>query len=171
MPQSDQQFIADLSREDEVGLVLRGHLHIEYELKNLISDVLPFPEYCQWETISYRAKVELALSCGLPIAMRELLQRLGKIRNDFAHDLMAAVDKKWALDTYNALPENFRDGLKTSYLAAGRGPFTKPAQQDARDLLTLILLNARQVIRAAMLNRRQDARRVCGPPLLEQSEN
>ena len=40
MNDTEQQFIADLQREDDVGLVLRGHLHIEHQLIELISVLL-----------------------------------------------------------------------------------------------------------------------------------
>lgn len=85
--------MADLQREDDVGLVLRGHLHVEHQLIELASVFLPFAARCDWGNISYRAKVEFAYACALPEDLKELLERLGSIRNGFAHTLNASLSK------------------------------------------------------------------------------
>jgi hypothetical protein len=46
--ETQEQFLADLQREDDVGLVLRGHLHVEHQLIELISALLPFANDCDW---------------------------------------------------------------------------------------------------------------------------
>jgi hypothetical protein len=56
MCDTEQQFMEDLEREDDVGLVLRGHLHVEHQLIALASVLLPFAARCDWDKISYRAK-------------------------------------------------------------------------------------------------------------------
>lgn len=60
MCNTDRQFRDDLQREDDVGLVLRGHLHVEHQLIELASVLLPFAARCDWGRISYRTKVEFA---------------------------------------------------------------------------------------------------------------
>ncbi len=148
----EQQFIADLQREDDVGLVLRGHLHIEHQLIELASALLPVAERCDWGKISYRAKVELAYGCGLPEDLKGLLIRLGVMRNGltgFAHTL-ASLSKKSVLDLYNALSDRLRDGLKISYKAMGLGELASPSSIEPRDLLTLVYLNALQALKAAV---------------------
>jgi hypothetical protein len=92
-----------LQREDDVGLVLRGHLHVEHQLIELPSALLPVAERCDWGKISYRAKVELAYGCGLPKDLKELLERLGSMRNGFAHTLDVSLSKQSVLDLYNSL--------------------------------------------------------------------
>lgn len=85
MCDTDQKFMADLQREDDIGLVLRGHSHVEHQLIELASAFLPFGARCDWGNISYRAKVEFAYGCALPEDLKDLLERLGAIRNGFAH--------------------------------------------------------------------------------------
>ena len=157
MTDTEQQFITDLQREDDVGLVLRGHLHIEHQLIELISVLLPYAERCDWGKVSYRAKVELAHGYGLPADLKDLLERIGSIRNDFAHTLTASLSKQSALDLYNSLSARLRDGLKGSYQAMGIGQLTSPSSLEPRDLITLILLNARQATKAAV-NRLRDGK-------------
>jgi hypothetical protein len=148
---TDQQFMADLQREDDVGLVLRGHLHVEHQLIELASVLLPFAARCDWGKISYRAKVEFAYGCGLPEDLKDLLERLGSIRNGFAHTLNASLSKQLVLDLYNSLSVRLRDGLKVSYKAMGFEELTSPSSLESRDLLILVFLSARQAIKAAVL--------------------
>jgi len=147
---TEQQFLADLQREDDVGLVLRGHLHVEHQLIELASMRLPFAARCDWGKISYRAKVELAYGCGLPEDLKGLLIRLGVMRNGFAHASDASLSKQSVLAFYNALSDRLRDGLKISYKAMGLGVLADPSNLEPRDLLTLIFLTARQATKAAV---------------------
>lgn len=142
--------MTDLQREDDVGLVLRGHLHVEHQLIELASVVLPFAARCDWGKISYRAKLEFAYGCGLPEDLKDLLERLGSIRNGFAHTLNASVSQRSTLDLYNSLSDRLRDGLKVSYRAMGLGELAGPTSLEPRDLLILIFLNARQATKAAV---------------------
>ncbi len=149
MCDTDRQFRDDLQREDDVGLVLRGHLHVEHQLIELASVLLPFAARCDWGRISYRAKVEFAHGCGLPEDLKDLLERLGSIRNGFAHTLNASLSKQSILDLYNSLSVRLREGLKVSYEAMGLGELTSPSSLEPRELLTLIFLIARQATIAA----------------------
>jgi hypothetical protein len=148
---TDTQFFADLQREDDVGLVLRGHLHIEHQLVVLMSAFLPAAAKCKWGKVSYRAKVELAYGCGLPADVKACLESLGSLRNDFAHTLTATVSRQSVLELYNALSDRLRKGLITSYEAMGLGAMAKPSSLEPRDLLALIFLSARQATKAAAI--------------------
>ena len=153
---ADSKFFQDLQREDDVGLVLLGHIHIEHQLIELISAVLPFPERCDWQKINYATKVTFAHSCGLPERLKEPLTKIGRLRNDFAHKLDAAISTESIMALYNGLPELDRETLKASYHAMGAGNFPGPSKLPARDLLTLILLGVRQAIKAGVLSLRGD---------------
>jgi hypothetical protein len=41
-----------LQREDDIGLVIRGHLHVERQLIELASSILPFAARCDWDDVS-----------------------------------------------------------------------------------------------------------------------
>lgn len=141
----------DLIREDVVGLVLRGQLHIEHQLIELASLFLPEACRCDWGLISYRGKLALAAGCGMPADVIDALRKIGQLRNSFAHTLQADISRKSVQDLYNGLPENVRESLKHSYLATGRGPFSSPSELHPKELLVLILLNLRQFIKARVI--------------------
>jgi len=147
----DQLLYQDLTREDDVGLVLRGHLHIEHQLMEIARTVLPFGDRCDWGMFSYRTKVELAYACGLPQDARDVLLKLGKLRNDFAHKLDASITKQRALDLYNSLSDRHREGLQEAYKVMMEKPIFCPASLEPRDLVTLILLNMHSATKAAVL--------------------
>ncbi len=150
MKNPDEQFSDDLQREDDVGLVLRGHLHIEHQLVDMLSEFLPFADRADWGMVSYRAKVELAYAAGLPEDLKKLLEKIGTLRNTFAHTLSSSITKQVALNLYNSLSEFYRQGLKESYKAMGIGELTSPSSLEPRDLVTLVFINARQAIKAAV---------------------
>lgn len=148
---ADANFYKDLTSEDDVGLILKGHLHIEHQLIELISLTLPFPNRCNLARLSYSAKVELALACGLKEDMRAPLKQIGSLRNDFAHVLGRNIEKKIILDLYNGLSERLKDGLKESHRSIRRGELPNPSEIDERDLLILMIVSLRQTIKAGCL--------------------
>ena len=151
MDPSDLTLSTDLTREDDVGMIVKGHIHIEYQLQQLACRVLPFPERCDWNKIGYRQTVELALACGLPDDMRGTLNALGSLRNTFAHRLDAALEKQRVMDLYNGLSDRLREGLKVAYAATGAKAEFRPVALSGKDLLILIFLSARQAIKAGIL--------------------
>ncbi len=147
---ADQQFLDDLMREDDVGLILRGHLHAEHQLVELLTAVLPMGDRCDWSKISFFAKVESAYGCGLPLDVKDLLAKIGTLRNNFAHRLDAEITKKEVLALYNGLSARHRNVLKGSYKKMNGAEFPKPASLDPRDLLIIVLMCARQATKAAV---------------------
>ena len=147
----DELLYRDLTREDDVGLVLRGLLHIEYQLIEIANAVLPFGERCAWGKFPYQVKVEFAFACGLPREVRSVLLKLGKLRNDFAHKLDAAISKKSALDLYNCLSTKHRTVLQDSYKVMMSESVFSLDTIEPRDLVTLIFLNMHSATKAAAL--------------------
>ena len=144
-----QKLFTDLKREDDVGLVIRGHLHVENQLIDFISNTLLHSEKCDWEKIGYSGKVELVFVCGLFDGMWVILEKLGELRNDFANNLNAIIDPKWVLNTYNGLSAQLKKDLEKSYKTMDLGRLSQQATLDTRDLLVLIFLSVRQAVNAA----------------------
>lgn len=149
-------FDLDLAREDDVGLVMKAHLHIEHQLMEFIELHMPFKERCDWQRVSYAGKVELALAFGIREELRKPLALVGKLRNDFAHNLGARLEEFDSLAMFNGLPPLLHEGTKRSYERVRGTPF-KPSSFDRRDLLVLILLNIRQAVKAAVEHRKGEA--------------
>lgn len=74
-----------LSGEDNLGVVIRALIHMEHELDKFIDKMLLKPDELKLNNFGMRLKV--ALACGLRQDLKKPLQILGKIRNDFAHQL------------------------------------------------------------------------------------
>jgi hypothetical protein len=145
----DSQFIADLQREDDLGLVVRGHLHIEHQLIELAAARLPFASRIDWNEISFRAKLEIAYACGLPEDRKKLISSLNSLRNKFAHRLDATIHKADVVGIYNALSSNIRETIKGAHQKMGLGAFPGPASLEPRDLLIHLFISARQATKAA----------------------
>ena len=150
MVDTDAQFIDDLQREDDLGLVIRGHLHIEHQLIEVASACLPYASRIDWNEISFRAKLEIAYACGLPKDRRQLILRLNGLRNEFAHQLSASIQKTEVVDIYNSLSDTIRSTLKDSFKHMGLGTFPGPAALEPRDLLVCLFMQARQATKAAV---------------------
>lgn len=74
-----------LSGEDNLGVVVRGLIHMEYELDKFIAKMIFKPDELKLNNFGMRLRV--ALACGLRTELKKPLQILSKIRNNFAHEL------------------------------------------------------------------------------------
>jgi RNase H-fold protein (predicted Holliday junction resolvase) len=92
-------FLLALVGEDELGAVVRAHIHIEHELEQFIATVLPRAD--ELGRMDYSAKVRLALACGLPRELKPTLNAIGTLRNKFAHRLGTRLTRKEADDFFN----------------------------------------------------------------------
>lgn len=151
----NQQFANDIAKEDDVGMVLRGHLHIELQLKEFISLFLPFVERCDWKKINYRQKIEFALSCGLPEDMRTPLEKIGGLRNAFAHQLNADIQKKTGIDIYNSVSTRHKNTIELCYKELGRKEPFMLNQLDDKEILQLLLVAIHSAIIAAILEKKK----------------
>lgn len=95
--------ISDLLNEDVLGAVVRAHIHLEQRLRDIIHITVPYPQHIDKMNLEYSQLVELVLALGLKEQYRSPLHALGKIRNKFAHDLSAKLDKNSVDNLYNCL--------------------------------------------------------------------
>ena len=150
MNKNDKVLFAELVREDNIGLVLRGHLHVERKLIAFISRQLLYPERIDWGKIDYTGKVELALSCGLEVDIRPALEHLQTLRNNFAHSLNAKIEPNWVLVAYNGLPRPVKDEVEAAYKALGKQIGGGAATLDTRDLLVLVFICVANAVQAEL---------------------
>ena len=152
---SIQQFSDALAGEDDLGMILRGHLHVEHQLKEFISLFLPFNQKCDWEKIGYIGRVEIALSCGLPEDMRKPLEKINRIRNSFAHELNTVIQKKTVMDIYNCLSQRHNNVVKLCHKELGRKEPFRPSQLDEKELLQILIVSIHSAILAAILDKQK----------------
>ena len=145
----DIKFYKDLETEDDLGFILKAHLNIELQLVKFISSYMTQKEFCDWSKINYSAKLQLAMGFGLHKDLEKPLIKIGKIRNDFAHLLNHKFTDKDAISLFNGLEGTMiHRGVKHSFTKTLDREL-KPKKESCRDLLTVILINLRQAIKAA----------------------
>jgi hypothetical protein len=88
---------AALSTEDDLGKVVRAHIHIEHELQELIFLAAPRPDHIKrFENMEFFEKVQLALVLGLNADLKPALSATGTLRNKFAHRLDMKIGEEEA---------------------------------------------------------------------------
>jgi hypothetical protein len=93
-----------LSKEDDLGVVIRAHIHIEHELYDFMYFAAPSPDQLKdVDEIPFRQKVDVALVLGLNATLKPALNAVGKLRNDFAHRLNTIVDEQRVSDLIRKL--------------------------------------------------------------------
>jgi hypothetical protein len=102
-PYNDDFFRA-LGQEDDLGMVVRAHIHVEAILLEVIglsvarSDELP--------SLRFEQRVDLAVAVGaIDPTDGPALKALGSLRNAFAHKLNTELTAERVNGVYGALPE------------------------------------------------------------------
>jgi len=151
-PDLDPQFIAALMGEDELGVVIRAHTHIEETLNELIELMLPLPQYPKDMGLGYAKKVRLACAHGLKKQHLVPLLTMGKIRNDFAHKLNAKLTKDRVSGLYGSLSPEDRKIVHASYhntksqMLIDKGPDFRKLEPRDQFILIAVSLKAMVVI-------------------------
>jgi HAMP domain-containing protein len=97
------QFLAELDREDDLGMIIRAHIRIEILLNGIVETLAPNPKYIGKLELDYHHTVVLAMLLGLKAGIERPLRALGKLRNDFAHDIDTTMDLSKAKNLYETL--------------------------------------------------------------------
>ncbi len=105
----DEQFLGALLGDDELGLVIRAHIHIESGINELLDVAVPHPK--QLPHLRYEQKLKLACALGLQERLFKPLNILGHIRNAFGHNLNTSISEVNVNDLYGALAEQDRKGF------------------------------------------------------------
>jgi hypothetical protein len=103
--------IENISSDDPLGMVIRGHLYIEAELVALIEDHLPYPHKIDLTRLTFPVKLDLAASMGLfdesgEEDEKEPYYTFNKLRNKLAHNINMEI----SLDDIIMLYEAFHMG-------------------------------------------------------------
>jgi len=112
---TDDRFKADLFREDDLGSVIRVHLHIEHHVNEILNLMIPYPEHLKSLKLDYDGKVNLLCALGAEPSSTKVLKSLGTMRNKFAHNLNFQLDKSNVLNLYETLDSNLKEVLQKSH--------------------------------------------------------
>src|ERR1700704_5206504 len=115
MYETDEKFHAALQGEDELGVVVRAHIHIESRLMNLMELWFVAPEYLSKLALEYEQRVMLAVACRLNPAFASPLKVLGRIRNRFAHKLDSSLDTQQVRNLYEAFSPKNKEVIQQAF--------------------------------------------------------
>jgi hypothetical protein len=158
----EAKIIADLMREDELGMVIRAQIHIETHLLRLIEFLVPYPEDLDKLNLGYFQRVQLAVAMGLSPEQAAPLNVLGSIRNRFAHKLDSRLTKNDAKNLYKALGADDKDIVQKSFERTKEqvspSPSVKFKQLEPKDqfILIVVALRAMLLVEIAEAERRRN---------------
>jgi hypothetical protein len=115
LAERDQAFYAALQGDDDLGIVVRAHIHIEHELQNFITAVAPNPEEVKFSDMDFEATVRLALILGLHAEFKSALNGVGRLRNKLSHRLNMTLGNEEATNLYNSLGPQAKEVVHSSY--------------------------------------------------------
>ncbi len=131
-----------------------SHLYVEAQVDRYLGLVVVESKYLTDIDLSYAKKIDLLCCLGFDAQFRGALKRLGKLRNNFAHDLSSRLTQQSVSDLYNALPDF---GRKATHISIGLlhqalGKSGKPPEYNALSeklKFVLIVLNLERICCAA----------------------
>ncbi|MDM5465464.1 hypothetical protein [Bacillus cereus] len=109
--QAVNKFNEDTKGEDELQVILRGHLYIEHEIEKLLRLELAEPDYIlKNNRLMFANKVNLAVALGLlPKNRKTMYEKLNSIRNNYAHQLDFELDEKHLNGIVSCMDKEVKD--------------------------------------------------------------
>ncbi|MBX9998154.1 hypothetical protein [Priestia aryabhattai] len=112
---SHGELIKDISNQNIPQVVLKGHLHIERALENIIRESFENPNLLLTEKSMFSNKLSLVSALGIvPHEYTVALKYFNKIRNKFSHDLEFKLEEEELAQLVNRLDsktKEFYEGL------------------------------------------------------------
>jgi len=111
-------FFQMLEGEDDLGMIVRAHIHIEHELREFILAAAPKPKEIKFSDFDYAKTLQLALALGLNPELKAGLTALGALRNKFAHRLDMKLSDQHAKDLWTTLTSELKTDMRKAYASA-----------------------------------------------------
>jgi hypothetical protein len=112
---AEQAFVEALFGEDELGVVIRAHIHIEARLFDLLEALVGNPKYVERMGLDFAQRVNLAVALGLKPEHAPALLALGSLRNAFAHRLDTRLSEDRVKSLYDALSSADKHVVQLAY--------------------------------------------------------
>ena len=134
----DKRFSKDLLSEDELGAVIRTHIHIEAGIRQYVEAKVASPTHLP--RLTYEARLRLAIALGFPADYLESLKYLGDMRNSFGHNLDAQITDAMVQALFLKLPDEARIDVVENFKALRPGEdFAKASPKDRFVIIAAIL--------------------------------
>lgn len=144
-----------LKNEDEVGRVIRAHIHIEKLINDFLEIALDKPIHLKPMQLDYFGKVNLSACIGFPEELKKPLLFMGKTRNDFAHNLNQKIDKSRVNDFFDTFSHLHKDEIvntsvnkSLSWVSEGKSW----TNIDAKDKFMVMCFSLYYAIKIAIIN-------------------
>ncbi len=98
------KFYKTLLEEDDVGRVIRTFIYIETLLFYFIGRFLASSDHIKGTEFTFEHKIKIALALGLTPELGKSIKAFGNLRNKFAHNLEASLEKDTVGNLCNTLP-------------------------------------------------------------------
>ena len=112
---SEAAFVRALFGEDELGVVVRAHIHIEAKLLELLELLVGDPKYLERMDLDFGQRVNLAVALGLKSEHAPAPSALGTLRNAFAHRLDAQLSEDRVNNLYETLSAGDKEIVQLAY--------------------------------------------------------
>ncbi|MGH7965648.1 MAG: hypothetical protein ACRERD_28175 [Candidatus Binatia bacterium] len=109
----DASFLEALFGEDELGAVVRAHIHIEAQVNSLLDLMVPYPAHLP--RLRYEQNARLVCALGLAEESFAPLKVLGDIRNRFSHKLDTKLTDGMVKELYDAFSATDRQTILDAY--------------------------------------------------------
>jgi hypothetical protein len=151
-------FDKDLAREDDLGSVIRAHIHIESELNTIVETLAPGKEHLRRLGLDFDQTVTLALVLGFDPTWAPALRALGNLRNKFAHQLHTCLDAPVVNSLYESLSPEGKSCVQATFAALKKdNELLKPASRfvdlDSKGRFQLIAIAIRSGLHAWQIRR------------------
>ena len=110
-------FIDALNSEDDLGMVVRAHIHIEHELRDFVTSAAPRPDQVKFP--NFDGTLRLALVLGLDARLKPALNAVGKLRNKFSHRLGMKLGSQEVNDLFATLSPQHKKMMQEIYKKQG----------------------------------------------------
>ncbi|MGA3038170.1 MAG: hypothetical protein ABSE64_11885 [Vulcanimicrobiaceae bacterium] len=108
---AEQRFFTSLVADDDIIVVLRGHLYIEADINDLLEACFP-GSAALIEDLTYEQKVRrLRKSTTIPSDIATLLKAVGELRNSFAHSRDRTLTQVDDDRFFGAMSEYYKPGV------------------------------------------------------------
>jgi hypothetical protein len=143
-----------LNGEDDLGAVIRAHIHIESLLNNLIESHFEFPEQLKKLNLEFHQKIIIAQAIGLKPEYATPLSALGTLRNNFAHRLDTKLGKNEIESLYKSFKGDDKQIIQNAYMRTKKAFKKKRPKSvtklEPREQFTLIIISIQTVLIAAI---------------------
>ena len=113
----NEAFFQALDGEDDLGMIIRAHIHVEHELREFIVAAAPQPAELKLSDYDYASTLKLALALGLKPSLKAGLTSLGTLRNKFAHRLEMKLTEQEARQIYSTLSSEYKADARQAWAA------------------------------------------------------